>query len=263
LNWIAIFLTAIARFAGWEHVANNRTGAVRRIDWYPMFGAYFHGSKQTGWITAVGTTSMPIIQAVRPFCVSERIRQSLLSSYISLNDNLGSFRMDSVIYPIVLTCVVGMGMSPLIRVLLSVILPFQVVLMATLMKAIFAFRMQAVFSRSVLVKMLKSSREYLFALRATPLTIWQNFRLGITAFERTAATAIHVQAIGSTTVSRELVARFEFPTRGTTFKRTRKVNHRVSLSLYHMLLSAGGVICHRSGISLADNRIIPQLTEKG
>jgi hypothetical protein len=30
--------------------------------------------------------------------------------------------------------------------------------------------------------------------------------------------------------------------------------HGVSLSLYHMILSADGVICRRSGISLADHR---------
>lgn len=254
----SVLLAFVAGTASGNHVCPDRTGASWFVQWNEMIGGQLHAGEETGKRTAVSAFPLPVVDRSLPLGRRERVWQCAPPSATAQYTNAVAHRVSLAMLPpslfvllllgvfAFLYATVGffaIGITPFLRGLSSLFRMFGVVGSCPL--CLLLTVINSPFTKALLFLFWISGSagfsQCLSAIAASCLQASFCILLFVEVFKR----------------AREILMAL-----AATFRRNRFVDHSVSLSLYLRMLSADGEISRRSGISLADFHIIPQLSNK-
>jgi hypothetical protein len=235
----SVALTRIARAASRKHIPDNRAWAILRCDRNEVIESDLCLRNNSRWFTTVRAAAVPIVHAILPFLFCEGVCQ------------LAFARCSSAL----LNNVNGRVSFPPIFLSHPILVPAKSFCAANLLPMLvmpFSFLRQTLTAMCTVI--ISAGLQFLFA-RGGVRMITQ------TVLKSAARLTFSAQAVFAQLVSKEMIRGcwVDCSTMGTTLNRGI---HSVSLSLYHMMSSADGVICRRSVREatpyLADMHIVPQ-----
>lgn len=228
IEWFSVAFAAIAGLARREHVGRDRTRTIGTTQRNEVIGVQFHTSEQPGLTSAISTTSVPPIKTVLPLLRSELSGQRLLAGLVSM------------------PCSFLLCMSNVIQSTNRIV---ATVILSLLFTVCFVPARRA-------IDFLGAIRLVILSIVFTSICCWlfvmRPFLFG--AGFTPVAKPVFCRSLPAKSGQGQIKIAF-----GAVLEGIRDIQHSVSLSLSHKMLSASGVSAAVSGATLADFHIIPQM----